>query len=64
MNSFEVEEVSLMNMDLENKELIKQMLMAKDQIGMRIKLVKTPQVYRQRKGDNFIFSMILLTGTM
>lgn len=48
----------------ENKELIKQMLMAKDQIGMRIKLVKTPQVYRQRKGDNFIFSMILLTGTM
>lgn len=55
-----------MSLDIsaDKKELIEQMLMAKEHFGMRIKLVKNPAIYRQRKGDDFIFAMILLTGTM
>ena len=56
-------EMSLI-MPEDKQKLLEQILMARDHVGIRVKLVRNPCVYRQRKGDNIIFSLILLTGTM
>ncbi len=53
-----------MSIPEEKQKLMNQLLAAKIKLGARVALVKNPEVYRQRKGDNLIFSLILLTGTM
>lgn len=51
-------------MQEDNQELLQQLLLAHERVSVRWKLVRNPRLHRQRRGDSFLFSLILLTGTM
>lgn len=57
-------EKASLKMSSDNEKLVKQLLSAKSNFIDRILLVKNPLIFRQRKGDNLIFSLILLMGNM
>lgn len=48
----------------EKAELIRAVLDGRKHIRARLRLMRDPAVYRQRKGDDLIFKLIILTGTM
>ncbi len=53
-----------LSVEEEKMKLMQDMISARNNFTKRITLMKNPMLYRQRKGDNMIFRVILLLGTM